>query len=179
MSRWLTAKDILNIPEEGLPLLVLSDNIRSFLSWGIKAHQKGAYNHLMWMHKPGLVASQDLTFKESKIENYLKGSHRLKFWGLDFNDGSKHFIRNLIHKDLSRPWYKRLYDPLQIIGKLIHIDSLQTPGLDICSDKAKYLRHVDKKYNAEVRRHRSPTEINKYFQTREDGYFVYGRFALD
>lgn len=177
--RWLTPKDIRNIPAEDLPLLVLSDNIRSFLSWGIKMHQRGSYNHLMWMRKPGFFASQDTLFKEVPVDKYLKGRHRLKFWSIHFSEGSKNFVRNMIHTDLCRPWYKRLYDPLQIVGKLFRIPILQLPYTDICSDKAKYLRYIDRKFDTELDRHRSPSEINRYLQGREDSYFVYGRHVPD
>jgi len=177
--KWLTIKDVRNIPADDLPLLVLSDNTMSLLSLGIKFHQRGAYNHLMWMRQPGYFATQDMLFKEVPINKYLTGKHRLKFWSFNFSEGSKNFIRNMIYTDLCRPWYKRLYDPLQIIGKLFRTPKLQLPYFDICSDKAKYLRHVDKTFCADVPRHRSPSEINHYLQKRLHTYFVYGRHVSD
>ena len=58
-ERILTAEDVLKIRASDLPLIVFSDNMRSLLSWGIKAHQKGAYNHCMLMASPKWFLSQD------------------------------------------------------------------------------------------------------------------------
>jgi len=71
--------DVLTISKADLPLMVFSDNMRSFLSWGIKAHEHGCYNHFMWMIEPDKFISQDWILHEVPVEEYLKGKHRLKF----------------------------------------------------------------------------------------------------
>ena len=83
--RILTETEILNIPEEDLPLLTLSFNYRSIISTLINIRKKSHYNHFMLYHRPGFFASQGASFKEESVENYTK-YHRLKFW---YNPGGK------------------------------------------------------------------------------------------
>jgi len=174
-ERWLSAQDVLNIPTKDLPLLVLSDNVRSFISWGIKAHESGMYNHLMLMIEPQLFATQNLMFCQEPVKNYLK-KHRLKFWHNPYwtNKERQALIRK-VKKDLAQPWYKRIYDVVAIVGQAIHCESLQIPGIDICSDKAAYLKVVDPLYNL---KHPSPPDVNRWMQ-KQTRYQVYGRYAPD
>jgi hypothetical protein len=142
---FLSYQDILSVPDELCPMIALSDNIRSLFSWGIKVHSRGSYNHAMWLIRGGKFATQRLALLVS------------------------------IHEDLARPWYKRLYDPLAILGQAIYCDWIQTPGLDICSDKGKYLKIVDPSYNLN---HPDPEDINRWLE--ESGrYRVYGRYVPD
>lgn len=162
-----------------LPLFVLSDNLRSFFSWGIKAHEKGFYNHFMIMHRPGYFASQNIIFREVPVENYLD-YHRLKFWtNIYWTPLEKKFLIRKIQKDLKKSWWKRLYDPIAIIGQFFNQEWIQIPGLDICSDKSKYIKYVDQEFNL---KHPSPTDINKWFNDPKQyqrGYFVFGRYVPD
>jgi len=180
VRNFFTKEQILRFPEKHLPLIVLSDNVTSFFAWGIRAHQKGNYNHMMWMHRPGCLASQDWIFKEVPAWKYLQGEHRLKFWtNSKWPQWKRIILKALIKSDLKKPAYKRLYDPVQIIGKLIHCDWLQIPGLDICSDKAKYLKKIDPMCDL---KHPSPTGVNlwlKEWDQRKRGYHVYGRYIPD
>ncbi|MFC1895602.1 hypothetical protein ACFL0Q_02920 [Thermodesulfobacteriota bacterium] len=77
-QKWLTRQDVLDIPQRDLPMLVLSDNLRSVMSARIKEHESGCYNHMMWMRRPGFFASQDRLFREVPAEKYLD-RHRFKF----------------------------------------------------------------------------------------------------
>ena len=133
-------EEVLNIPRKDLPLMVFSDNIRSFLSWGIKAHEKGCYNHFMCMVSPEKVVSQDWIFHEVPLDKYLNNKHRLKFVrGSKWDFVNKQRIRIALNVMLRRKWYRKLYDPLQIVGKAIWCDWLQIPGLNICSDYGSVL----------------------------------------
>lgn len=177
-DRYLTKKEILEIPESSLPLLVMSDNPYSFFGWAIRAHEKGCYNHLMWMHRPGWFASQDLVFREMPAESYA--GHRLKFWTCEsWNSLHRALIRALIEEDLEKPWYKRRYDLVAIFGQGINCNWLQVPWLDICSDKAGYLKKVDKRYDL---KHPSPTDVNAWLEDGDQymrGYRVFGRYVPD
>jgi len=175
-ERFVSAKMIKRFPIKAFPLLVLSDNLRSFISWGIKAHQHGNYNHMMWMHRPGFVISQGLTLKEEPIDHYLKGNHRLKFWsGKDWRDDEKRALCGKFTLMPQLPWYKRLYDPFQIIGKFFGIKWFQTPGLRICSDHADYLADLQV---WETGRHLSPPEVNRRLK-EIDGNYVFARYVPD
>lgn len=175
--RFLTEKQLSRIPRKDLPLLLLSDNQRSWISTAIKRHQEGYYNHLMWMHEPGYVVSQGWTIKEEPIDKYLL-THRLKFWTCNaWSVEDRLVIRKYLFGLTRLPWYKRMYDPLQILGKWIGLNWLQIPGnMRICSDHADILAVVD--LNWAVGLHLSPPEVNRKM-IESDRYRVYGRYVVD
>lgn len=160
------------------PILALTRNLRSLFALGIVNHQKGVYNHLVWILSPLEIASQDFLFRVVSPSKYFTAKHSVKFitntkWE---KDDRINIIRSL-RADLARPWYMRSYDWLQIIGKLFHIDNLQIPGLDICSDKADYLKLADPNYKL---KHPSPTDVNRYTKENKDlGYSVLARYIPD
>lgn len=173
---FLSKDEVLNIPDSLGPMLVLSDNIRSLISWGIKVHEKGSYNHFMWLIKGNLFASQNYIFQTQKVSEYLK-RFRLKFWYCpSWTPLQRSVLNAVILKDVKRSWYKKLYDPLAIVGQLFHLDFIQTPGLDICSDKADYLRLVDQSFDL---KHPDPENVNKWLAENEPKYRVYGRYVPD
>jgi len=169
--------EVLNIPEKDCPMMVFSDNIRSFFSWGIKLHQHGVYNHFMWLVRPGILATQDTTFKEVPIEKYLEGNHRLKFIRGKWDKATRIAIVLLLKEQLNLPFIQRLYDPLQIVGKFLHLNWLQIPGHSrICSDFGYILGRLDQEYDL---KHPSPTEVNLYTKAHPNKYEVYLRFIPD
>lgn len=176
---WLLRDELLNIPSQQLPLFVLSDNLRSFLAWGIRKHQHGYYNHFMIMHRKGFFASQDWIFREVPVENYLD-RHRLKFWtNKEWTKVERRLLTRKIKRDLGKQWWRRLYDPLAIVGQFLNQEWIQVPGIDICSDKGRYLRYVDYAYNLE---YPSPSDLNRWFQEKEQektGYRIFGRYSPD
>jgi len=169
---------ILDIPKEDLPLMVLSDNARSFFALLIRKHQKDCYNHFMFMISPGKFVSQDLTFREVPAENYLQGKHRLKFIrGSYWTQYHKVLIITKLRAMLLLPFWKRVYDPLQLIGIWLGIPWLQIPGPPrICSDYGFVLQETDDLYNL---KHPSPTQINMFTKSHKDRYEVYMRFIPD
>ncbi len=172
---WFTKDQILNIKEKNLPLLVLSYNYRSFISTGITHKTAGAYNHLMWMHRPGFFASQSWWFKEVPAEKYLR-HHRLKFWTkADWKPLDKHLIKLKIDLELDKKPWKTRYDLLAILGQAIGITGIQVPWTKICSDHAEYLKIVDDRYNL-VRP--APADVNRWL-IKTSGYKVFARFIND
>lgn len=178
MEAYLTSQAVLDIPERCLPLLVLSDNLRSFFGWAIKAHEHGCYNHLMWMVTPGFFHTQDVVFRRVPATKYLDGSHRLKFWtNINWNAPAQprlSLLRCKVRMDAQKKWWKRLYDPLAIVGQAFNMNWIQIPGIDICSDKASYLKLVDREYDL---KHPSPTDVNRWCSEKRQqdrGYRVLG-----
>lgn len=182
MSRWFFRHDIRLLPYDNMPSMVLSDNLRSAVAARIKSHEHGFYNHFMWAHRLGYFATQDMIYREVPVARFLK-THRLKFWvNPDWTVEQKSRIREAINKDLELPWWKRLYDPLQIfsmavanytkipIDKILHI-----PGLKICSDRGDYLKLVDPEYSLS---HPSPSDINRWLEGNPR-YKVLGRYTPD
>lgn len=171
----LSQEDILNIPDEMLPMPILSDNIRSFISWGIKEHTKGNYNHFMWLYKKGFVASQDFLFSQQPVSDYFE-KFRLKLWYCpSWTKEQRLTIIQVIEGVLAEPWYKRRYDILAIAGQLFNCEWLQIPWLDICSDKARLLSLVDDRYNL---KHPDPQDVNEWLEKHGE-YRVFGRYVPD
>jgi hypothetical protein len=175
MQEFFTKYNLLNIPEYLCPMFVLSDNLRSLISAGIKKHEKGSYNHAMWYLGNGIIASQNLLFQTEHIRNYWNKC-RMKFWYCPLWSGEeRRILKAKILADTQKPWYRRIYDPVAILGQLVHLDWLQIPGLDICSDKGRYLGEFDPTYNL---KNPDPEDINKWLETNPR-YKVYCRYAPD
>lgn len=173
---FLSKADILSIPDELCPMPLLSDNLRSVFSLGIKIHEQGCYNHFMWYIGRGLVASQDYIFRATPIADYFK-KYRLKFWYCPlWTKEHRRILKRNIISDIRKPWYKRLYDPLAIVGQALYLDWIQTPGIDICSDKGEYIKLVDKNYSLS---HPDPENINRWLESQRGKYQVYGRYVPD
>jgi len=170
-------QEVLDITQEDLPLLVLSDNVRSLFAWGIRLHEHGSYNHFIWMIKPGEFISQDALLHTVPAKDYLTGKHRLKFIRGNFTQIEKERIISTLNDNLNQSWFRRLYDPLQILGIAIGAKWLQIPGHSrICSDFAGMLKLVDSDYDL---KHPSPTEVNEYTKSHQKKYSVYLRFIPD
>lgn len=172
---FLTKENIYAIPDRMCPMIVLSDNIRSLFSWGIKVHTQGCYNHMMWLLPGGELATQNTFFTTQPVEDYLS-NYRLKFWYCPtWTLVERERIIKRITLDLEKPFYKRSYDYLAILGQLFHLDWVQTPGVDICSDKASYLNILDNSYDLE---HPDPGDVNRWLE-ENDRYLIYGRYVPD
>jgi hypothetical protein len=50
----------------------------SFVAWEIKRHTKNSYNHVMIQPEPGVLCSQDWTFRKTDPMKYLNGKYRVK-----------------------------------------------------------------------------------------------------
>jgi hypothetical protein len=174
MSDFLTRKDVLNIPRELLPMPILSDNLRSFFAWGIKAHTHGNYNHFMWLIEPGVLATQNLLYEKESVEKYFD-NNRLKFWYCQWSQEQRDKIIEAINYKLSLPWYRRRYDVLAIVGQLFNIESIQNPFVDICSDAGSYIKLVDDRYDL---KHPAPADVNRWLESKPE-YHVYGRYVPD
>lgn len=173
-NRVLTIDDIMGI--QTFPMIVFSDALRSWIGTAIKVHQAWSYNHVMWLKAPGVLASQDATFKTVPISDYLQGAHRLKFWtNPRWSNEERLRILHAIEADLELPWYRRLYDPVAILGQAIHLDWIQLPWVSICSERASYLSLVDPEYTLT---NPDPADVNRWLDSRGI-YDVYGRFIPD
>lgn len=170
--------DPLKITEKHLPLIVLSDDMRSFFSWGIKAHTRGLYSHAMMMLKPGKFVTQGWTYKEVNVEKYMKPRYRLKFWSYPFTEEEKSQIRFAVEEDLSRSWWHKSYDWIGIIGQLFRIRKLNNPFKSFCSERvAKYLRLILLLKNV-VPLHPSPSQLNEICKAVSK-FKVFGHWITD
>lgn len=174
---FLTKDELFSIPYEKLPMPVLSDNLRSFLAWGIKVHEQGSYNHFMWLMDKGILASQGFFgFKREPLEDYLK-KYRLKLWEcFTLTPDQRWLIRKTILDELARPWYRNCYDILAYPGQLLGWHWLQVPGMEICSDKSKYLELVDPEFDLS---YPDPEQVNRWLTEHPERYRIYGRYTPD
>jgi len=166
--------DPLSLKRQHLPVIVLTDDIRGFMGWIIKAHQHGNYNHIMMMVYPGSVVTQGWTYKEVDIEEtYMTGKHRLKFWRIkDLTPQERINIEEAVDKDLKAPWYRKMYDVVGIIGKLIRIRKIQSPWQYYCNERVeRYLRLIPS-LRLKIPLHSSPSHLNKLFKGLTEMEFV-------
>ena len=168
--------DLKLIPKNLFPMMVFSDGIGSLFASLITAKEKGVYNHFFWLLDPETGVSQDTFFRRVSIAKYMRGKHSLKFiYSKDQPQNKMILLRNKIEIDLKKPWYKRIYDPLAILGQAINCCWIQIPGIDICSDKAKFIKYIDPRFDL---KHPSPTDVNIWTK-KTPGYAVWGRYRLD
>ena len=179
-DRVLSADDVLDIKASDLPMLVFADNMRSLISWGIKARKKGFYNHVMIMSSPKWFLSQDFPFfRQVDAENYLQGKHRLKFINCSqWSRRKKMKVRLDSIADAHAPLLKRRYDVLGLFGQLVGIPGINVPWLNYCSERtASYLRTLDSQYES---KHPCPKEMNEWTKSQQHrSYYCYGRYFPD
>ena len=169
--------DPLKFEEKDLPLIVFSDDMRSFFSWSIKAHSKGNYSHVMMMIQPGKFVTQGWTYKEVPAKTYLKKRFRLKFWkpkGLSATEQIA--IYDAIHEDLKRSWWRRSYDWLGIVGQFFKVKWFNNPYKDYCTERVgKYLRMIPE-IKSKIPLRTTPAELNRVIETlarfKVYGYWV-------
>jgi L-rhamnose mutarotase len=177
MDRYLTASELLQIPQQLMPMPVLSDNLRSFFSAGIKAHSKGCYGHFMWLVAPGVLASMQTNgFKLVKLSSFLDDDRLKIWWCPEWTDADRKKIMTEVNRELTRRWWRNCYDFLSYPGQLFGLHWLQVPGFDICSDKAKYIGLVDKDFDLE---NPDPQQVNRWLEEHQPRYQVYGRYTPD
>jgi hypothetical protein len=165
--RILTVQDALDIPQESCPMVVLSDNLKSWISRRIKAHTKGRYNHAMILWWPGVVVTQGLKFEAAHLADYLNGGYRVKFWyNPTLKNWQKHMGLQKICEDIRD---RRGYDALGIVGQwlasVLHWASLRKiniPWRHYCSEEAgDVIREMDPTF---TELHPSPAFIDQWMK---------------
>jgi hypothetical protein len=174
---FLTKEELQDLPEIIYPAPAVTDNLRAFLGWGIKAHTHGFYSHFIWLLGAGTVASQGLLgFRREKLSSYT-GGYRIKVFDLySLTAEEKGIISQAIHKELALPWYKNMYDVLAYPGQLLGLHWLQIPGMEICSDKLKYLKLVRPEYDLKFP---DPQQCNVWLTEHPEIARVAGRYTPD
>lgn len=125
-------------PEEldtDFPYVVIANSNTSLFSFLIKWRTRSSWNHVMMLHKPGMLASQNMMYKEVPLTSYLKPHTRLKFWKLKISDEQRQQLLTAIEEDLKDPWYKRIYDFPGILGQALGIRAINNPFAEYCSER--------------------------------------------
>ena len=158
--RSLTPSAFSHIDPHLMPIVVLSDNLSSWFSRRIKRHTKGDYNHAMIMHYPGRVATQEIVLRDSPIGGFLTGTHRLKLWRWPgTTQEQRAFMLARIEHDLAKPWYKRRYDPLGLVGQLFRVKPINNPWAYYCSE---WVASVVREAGIDMGRYPSPADIDRH-----------------
>lgn len=167
----------LDIKEADLPLIVLADNLRSFIAWGIKKHTKGKYSHIMEMHRVGYFATQGCTYKEVPVRLYMSGKHRLKFWKCKgLTPQAREEWLDMTARELNASWWKRKYDVLGIIGQAIFLRFINNPWTKYCSERVA--TKIRKFFAILVPKHPSPSDCNKALIDDSRTAEVYGYWDI-
>jgi len=161
------------------PVVVLVDDLRGFVGWGIKTHTKGNYNHVMTLYRPGYCASQGFwMYADVPLKKYLRPGIMLKFWAL--KGCSAEIKRQIIDKntaDLKLPWWRRGYDYLGILGQATGIKWVQTPWKHFCSEAVAEDLRLDPKLREVIPERPSPADLDRIFEAHPEyfecaGYWI-------
>jgi len=172
----LNKSDMLNLPEQYYPYILVFDKLRSFSGFMIKIHQNGFYQHAAFYLKPTLVASQGWLYRVVPIKAFLK-KYRIKVF---YNPESTYYengrLKSIIKNELEEVWYKRFYDILGVFGKIIHWTRLNSRVLNFCSERIieDLVAWQPKEYIGLVA-HMSPPELNAYLKNHLQ-WEVYGLY---
>lgn len=159
------------LKEEDLPVIVLCDDLRGFVGWGIKDHTNGNYNHVFILHKPGTIISQDFGGLHVKsIDTYLNSRQMLKFWRIkDLTLIEKKAILDAIDTRIKLPFIKRMYDYLGLVGQFFHIKWINSPWQTFCSEQVNfdYIQPVPRARLMNIKEP-SPSELDNIFKQHPD-----------
>ena len=164
------------IPENKLPLIVLSTHSSGFIAMWIRWRTKASYSHIMTMLYPGEFASQGNTFSVVPISRYMTERSRLKFWKIkNLTKDEKELIYKRIGKRLALPWWKRLYNYPGIFGQATGLKRINSIfGFPYCSQQEK--RDVLDDVINGIPKNSSPKELNELFK-KHPRMEVYGRWG--
>lgn len=178
------------IQQNDLPFhFVLSNQATSLISWAIDWKTKSNYGHCMQSINAGKFITQDFGgYHEVPMDGYLKNGGILKFIKLtnstpQFNSAFIDTIKNR----LSQPWYKKLYDFPNILGRAIGLNWIHLPGTFDCSEvslwavrqNTMYLTPVDAGCIIKLPLTASPDDIDDMVKNNPTIFTIYGIWSAD
>lgn len=169
--------------------IVLSQQATSFIAWAINWKTKGNFDHIMLSLNPGKFIVQDFSgYKEIPIDGYLKKGGTLKFVRL--TNANAHFdamFRISVNNRLNLPWYRKLYDWGNILGRTIGLNWLHLPGTEDCSEDdlthlkeaSPYLPAADQTVINGISDRASPDDIDMCIKNNPSVFTVLGEWSAD
>ena len=161
--------------------VILSDDLYSPIAWLIRLithrrqHVVGSYSHGMIAGRVGHVISQGALLREQKIDRWLRRC-RLKVWvpvtpagALDWMALDEMF--RAATRRLAKRWWKRMYDPLGILGQWLGARWLQSPWADYCTEMTGEVAWVA---DSRIPIHESPAGLNAWFKQHGDRWMELG-----
>lgn len=177
-------------PQGNLPFhFILSNQSTDLISWAIDWKTKSNYDHCMQQINVGKFISQDFGgYHEIPIDGYLKNGGVLKFVRL--TNATEQFdiaFRSSILNRLSQPWYKKIYDYGNILGRAIGFKKLHLPGTYDCSEIAlhivkqntMYLPKADSDMIMSLSDESSPDDIDNCIKFNPDKFTTFGIWSAD
>lgn len=124
--------DLYNVPKKCLPMIVVSAG-DSLISKAIRWWTAGEYSHIMWLWRPGYLASQDLFgYREVPVGKYT-GGHRLRLYYFPAWDYTiRTSLQHRIGCRLVLPLSQRRYDVLGIAGHILGRAGIHATDKDYC-----------------------------------------------
>lgn len=121
--------------EDNFPIIVLVSHNNKLISWLIRIFSKGNYNHVCWLHRQGVVASQDGSYKERPLADYMKQGYKMKFYQLiDITCVQRSLLLATINHKLKKGKDKTKYDFLGLLGQLTGLKFINNPWKNFCSE---------------------------------------------
>ena len=178
---YLTLDDLAAVPADKLPMMVISDNLQGLFGLLIKLVTKSFYSHFMWMHEPGMMATQAWWFHEAPVTSFKRNSLKV-FWCPTWTPDQRASLVQVIDGCLGKSWWDTRYDVLGVIGQLLGLDWLQSKKHQFCSEHIAKLALIDQEALEWLKQCSTPTpeEVNVWLkgQRNLDGsekYPVYCR----
>lgn len=184
----LLINDPREIPQEDGPLFISKDGTFDLISYLIKVRTQAEWNHSMLSRTKGKFVSQDLLLNEKSMDLYMRNGTRLDFFTLvDINTRAIDAMNTYVNKRLSGAWYTKGYDFLGIIGQLIGIPAIHTPGLDYCSvftlevlrQMAPFLSDTSARVIMSMTRQSQPQQLHDMKINHPEVFNHYGMYESD
>jgi hypothetical protein len=183
-------KDPRTFTESDMPFhFVLSNQATDLVSFLIDWRTKSNYDHCMQAINPGKFITQDFGgYHEIPMDKYLKQGGQLKF--IKITNATETFniaFRSAILNRLAQPWYKKIYDFGNIIGRAIGLPWIRLPGTYDCSEISlftvkqltQYLKPIDAGCIALIPNNASPDDIDMAVKNNPTIFTVVGVWAGD
>lgn len=178
------------IPQNDMPFhFVLSNQTTSLISFLIDWKTNANFDHCMQSINQGKFITQDFGgYHEIPMDQYLKRGGELKF--IKITNATPKFnqaFRDGIIERLKQPWYKKIYDYGNILGRAIGINWIHLPGTYDCSEVSLYMI---KKYSMYLLLHdqyiintisdrTSPDDIDQVVKNNPTVFTLYGQWEAD
>jgi len=146
--------------ESDFPIITLVSHNNQIISWLIRVFSKGSYNHVCWLYKPRIVASQDASYKIRPLFDYMRVGYKLKFYKLiNITCVQRILLLAMIQEKLKKGVVKSRYDFLGIIGQATGLRFINNPWTNYCSES---VGDDIRKIFGDIRRYPTPEDIDNY-----------------
>lgn len=178
------------IPQSDMPFhFVFSQQSTSGIAFLINWFTKANYDHMMQSINAGKFVTQDFGgYHEIPMDQYLKSGGMLKFVKLvNANESFNIAFRSTILNDLDKPWWTKIYDGGNIIGRIIGIKQISIPGTHDCSERGlstvkrclSYLPISDAAVINALPNWASPDDIDQCVKNHPEVFEIYGEWIAD